>query len=72
MGKESLKVLTLSRLKKRTDWDEPANYSVPSSAVLSREWKFVQIWSYLTPGTMVALMQGTYEKESMGKESLQM
>ena len=32
-GKESFKMKTLSRCKKRTDLDGPANYSVPSRAV---------------------------------------
>ena len=31
MGKESLKMETLSRCERRTDRDEPANYSVPTA-----------------------------------------
>ena len=73
MGKESLKVLTFSRCKKRTDRDGPANYSVPSRTVyIGREWQIAHTQSCLPPCTMVALMQGAYEKEAMGKESLKM
>ena len=50
----------------------PANYSIPCSAVYSREWKFAQTRGFLSSGTMAAPMQGAYEKEAMGKENLKM
>ena len=28
------------------------------------------IWAYLPPGTLIVPMQGAYENEAMGKESL--
>ena len=72
MGKESLKMYPLSWFKKCTCRDVPPNCYVSFSAVQGREWKFAQIRSYLSPGTMFALNQGANEKESMGKESLKM
>ena len=72
MGKESLKMQTLCWYETHTDRDEPENYSVSCIVVQGRQWKFAQIRSYLSSGSMIAPRQGAYEKEVMGKESLKM
>ena len=48
MGKESLKMETLSQCKNRTDLDGPVHYSVPIGDVQAREWKFCS-YSELPP-----------------------
>ena len=69
---ESLKMLTLCRCEKRIYENGPANYPLCCNYAQRREFKFAQIWGYIWPGTMFALMQRAYEKEAKELESLKM
>ena len=59
----NLKMQTMDRCKKGTYEDGPANYPLSCKYAQRRQWKFAQIRGCLYTGTMLAPMQGAYEKE---------
>ena len=72
VGMESLKMETFCRCKRRTKLQGPSNGAVHCCAVYCYQWKFAYIREVTLPGTMVALMKGEYNSESVGMESLKM
>ena len=74
MGKESLKMQTLSWCRKPTDLDGPVNCPAYSNAVPYRAVKGNLRKFRATSNTvqLVAPKQGAYENEGMRKENLKM
>ena len=65
-GMRRPKAQTLRLCNQRTKRCELANWTATTIAVQCRQWEFAQFAGNLYPGTIVALMQTTYEQEAEG------